>query len=136
MLTSPKVMAPFQRARAMAGLANELRRRRSMMAFEELDGPLVLLRGLQRAEGAEVSAPAGSRILFDREKTVLAGLELSDHRHLLYFEADFHRRRPGCLRLSGRLCSGDKRGAHRGSDEVLQPRRRAGQAQPARAQPL
>src|SRR5437016_1501200 len=114
MLTSPKVMAPFQRARAMAGLANELRRRRSMMAFEELDGPLVLLRGLQRPEGAEVSAPAASRILFDREKPVFAGLELSDHRHLPYFDADFIVADFGCLLLSGRLCSAHKRLVHRG----------------------
>jgi hypothetical protein len=51
-----------------------------MMVFEVLDRSLVLFRGLQRPESAEVSASACSRIFFDREKPVFAGLELPDHR--------------------------------------------------------
>src|SRR5580765_4211599 len=49
------------------------------MSFEELNGPLVLLRGRKRSERAKVFAPAGLRILLAGIQAVLAGGEFPDH---------------------------------------------------------
>src|SRR5215471_17623044 len=75
MLTRPKVMAPFQIARAMACLRSAL-----MVSLEELDLALVLLRRLQGLEGPEIPAPTGSRIPLDGEEPIFTRVELPDHR--------------------------------------------------------
>jgi hypothetical protein len=49
------------------------------LAFEELNGPLVLASGSERLEGTQVLALAGATVLLARVEPVHAGLELADH---------------------------------------------------------
>src|ERR1700751_1597411 len=61
------------------GAKSSARNGRSMMPLEELHLALVLLRRLERLEGAGVAAPAGARIPLDREEAILSGFEFPDH---------------------------------------------------------
>jgi hypothetical protein len=47
--------------------------------LEELDRPLVLLRGCSRPEGAEVASLAGPGVWHARIQSILTGSELANH---------------------------------------------------------
>src|SRR5207248_1002873 len=54
-------------------------RRFRSMPLEVLHGLLVLLRGIERLEGAEVAALAGLRVLLARIEAVPAGAQFTNH---------------------------------------------------------
>ena len=80
-----------------------LRRSVVLRALEELNGPLVFLRGCPALERSEVSAFAGLRILLSRVEPVLAVFEFSNHRALRY----------GAERVACMDCSGTTRVSRR-----------------------
>src|SRR5205823_4839168 len=75
----PPVTVPFHRALARGFVAVN-----RLMLLEKLNLALVLLRGLARREGPEVSLLACRWIYLARVQPVLSVLELANHRALLF----------------------------------------------------